>query len=125
MSDEVVGTAVLVERHGPDRTREYLSVCCLAEAGRRAGKRVLITIPVSLAGDGETWTYEIIAPGRLRVHPSLLCRESKWDETTGKATDEMIQVFHNGSVWEIPYEKVAECEDNGYSRFRELNPGSV
>ena len=115
---------MLCERDGPERKREYLSVCCLSESGRRAGKRVLITIPVSLAGDGETWTYEVIAPGRLRVHPSLLCRESEFDPETGRATDQMVQVFHNGSVWETAFELIAACEDNGYARFRELNPGS-
>ena len=124
MPDEIIGTAVLVEWQGPERVREYLSVCCLAEGGRRAGRKMLITIPVSKQGDGETWTYEEIAPGRLKVHPSLLCRESEYDEATGKPTGQMIQVFHNGAVWEVPFEKVAAGDDNGYARFMELNPGS-
>ena len=124
MSDQIVGTAVLEKQPGKP---EQLLVCCLAEGGRRAGKGFLITIPVAeekasaapSEGTGP-WRYKITG-SRITVWPSLLCRESVWDEARRAFGKEMVQTFHSGTPWTVDF---VECSDgDAFERFMELNPG--
>ena len=124
MSDQIVGTAVLEKQPGKP---EQLLVCCLAEGGPRAGKRTLITIPVAeekapaapSEGAGP-WRYRKEPGGKLTVWPSLLCRESVWDDTKQAFGKEMVQTFHSGTPWTVDY---VECAGDGFEQFMALNPG--
>lgn len=129
MNDEIIGTAILNERHTP----AVLHVVCHPKS-KKDGHKFPITIPVKLAKDpdpapavshgwGKPWSIEIHGD-KLTVRPSFKVFYPAVPAHNGRPAQPERELFHNGGVWTVKFVRWhAGLDPDGYHALKQVNPG--